>query len=154
MLIVTKNPTQTIEFGRRISRFFKKGDVVALFGSLGTGKTTLVKGIAKGLGIRRTIVNSPSFVLFKEYKTKLPLYHFDFYRIKKAQDSYSVGLEEYLFSDGVCVIEWADRIKRFLPTEFLKIELKLKNTNQRGIRLTGVGHHYKDLIKRYEDFRN
>ena len=148
MQIVTKNSEETVNFGKKISRLFKKGDVVALFGNLGSGKTTLVKGIAKGLGIKQNIINSPSFVLLKEYKGKLPLYHFDFYRINKAQESYSLGLEEYLFGQGICVIEWADRIKRFLPKEYLKIELKFKNIDQRSIRLAGFGRHFRDLIKK------
>jgi len=148
MQLITKGSSETINFGKKIAKRLKKGDIIALFGNLGAGKTTLVKGIAKGLGVKERTVNSPSFVLLKQYKGKLPLYHFDFYRIKKAQEAYSIGLEEFLFSDGISVIEWADRIKTFLPKQYLGIELKFKSENQRKINLCALGKHYKDLIKR------
>jgi tRNA threonylcarbamoyladenosine biosynthesis protein TsaE len=147
MQIITRDSQQTINFGRKLSRFLKKGDIVALYGNLGTGKTTLVKGIAQGLGIKKEKINSPSFILLKKYKGKLILYHFDFYRIQKAQDAYSVGLEEFLFSDGISVIEWADRIEGFLPREYLSIELEFKNTDKRKIKLIGFGRYYRNLIK-------
>ncbi|MFH1655458.1 MAG: tRNA (adenosine(37)-N6)-threonylcarbamoyltransferase complex ATPase subunit type 1 TsaE [Candidatus Omnitrophota bacterium] len=148
MQIITKNAQQTINFGKRIAKLFKKGDVIALFGNLGAGKTTLVKGIAKGFGLSQNSVNSPSFVLLKAYKGKMPLYHFDFYRIKNPDEAHNIGLEEFLFSDGVSVIEWAERIRKFLPEECLHIEFKFINENQRKIKLTGKNKYYKDLIKR------
>ena len=153
MQIITNNSEETIELGRIISRFLQKGDILALFGDLGSGKTTLVKGIAKGLKVKSQIVNSPSFVLLKEYKGKLPVYHFDFYRIKKGEEVYGIGLEEFLFGKGICVIEWADRIRRFLPKEYLRMELKVKDKNKRKIRMIGFGKHYKELVKKYENTR-
>lgn len=153
MYIITKNPKQTIELGKAISDFFQKGDIIALFGNLGSGKTTLVKGIAKGLKVKSQIVNSPSFVLLKEYEGRLPVYHFDFYRINKTEEIYGIGLEEFLFGKGVCVIEWADRIKRFLPKQYLQIELQVKDKNKRKIRMIGFGKRYKELVKKYENTR-
>ena len=148
MQIITKNSSQTIRLGKKIAKLFKKGDIVALIGNLGAGKTTLVKGIAQGLGVKKEKVNSPSFVLLKEYKGKLPLYHFDFYRIKKTKESYDIGLDEFIFGDGVSVIEWADRIKSFLPKDYLGIEFEFKDTNTRKIKLFGLGKHYKKLVKK------
>ncbi|MBM3251656.1 MAG: tRNA (adenosine(37)-N6)-threonylcarbamoyltransferase complex ATPase subunit type 1 TsaE [Candidatus Omnitrophica bacterium] len=148
MQIITKNSQGTIDFGKKIAKVLKKGDIIAFIGNLGAGKTTLIKGIAQGLGVRQNLVSSPSFVLLKTYNGKLPVYHFDFYRIKKAKDSYAIGLDEFLFSDGVSLIEWADRIKKILPQKYLRVGLKSINENQRKIILTGIGKRYKDLIKK------
>jgi len=148
MFVITNNSEETIKLGRKISKFLRQGDVVALFGNLGAGKSTLVKGIARGLGVKEETVCSPSFVLLKAYKTKPPLYHFDFYRIKKLEESYSSGLEEFLFTKGICVIEWADRIKKLLPKEYLRIELKFEDTDKRKIHLNGFGAHYRNLLKK------
>lgn len=153
MQIITANPKQTIGLGKAISGFLQKGDTVALFGNLGSGKTALVKGIAKGLRVKSQIVNSPSFVLLKEYKGRLPLYHFDFYRIKRGEEIYGVGLEEFLFGKGICVIEWADRIREFLPKQYLGIELEFKDKHRRKIRMIGFGKRYKELVKKYENTR-
>lgn len=153
MQTITNSSQETIELGKIISRLLKKGDVLALFGNLGSGKTTLVKGIAKGLKVKHQIVNSPSFVLLKEYKGKLPIYHFDFYRIRKGDEAYSVGLEEFLFGKGICVIEWADRVKRFLPKNYLDIALKFKDKNRRKITINGFGSRYKELVRKYANTR-
>ncbi len=153
MQIITRNPEQTIKLGMAISGFLQKGDTLALFGNLGSGKTTLVKGIAKGLRVKSRVVNSPSFVLMKEYKGRLPLYHFDFYRIEKPEETYGIGLEEFLFGKGVCVIEWADRIRKILPKQYLRIELKFEDKDRRKIRMIGFGKRYKELVKKYENTR-
>lgn len=153
MQIITENPDQTIKLGMAIASFLQKGDTLALFGNLGSGKTTLVKGIAKGLRVKKQAVNSPSFVLLKEYKGRLPLYHFDFYRIEKPEETYGIGLEEFLFGKGVCAIEWADRIKKILPKQHLHIELKFLDKNRRRIRISGFGKRYKELVKKYENTR-
>lgn len=147
MQIITDSPKETINFGKRLAKKLKKGDVLALVGNLGAGKTTLVKGIGQGLGIESKEVNSPSFVLLKKYNSGIPLYHFDFYRIDKAKDSIGIGFEEFIFGDGISVIEWADRVKEFLPTEYLQIGLEFKDSTKRKISLTGLGKRYKDLIK-------
>lgn len=153
MQIITRNPNQTIKLGMAISGLLQKGDILALFGNLGSGKTTLVKGIAKGLRVKSRIVNSPSFVLLKEYGGRLPLYHFDFYRIEKPEETYGIGLEEFLFGKGVCVIEWADRIRRILPKQYLRLNLKFLDKDRRKISMNGFGRRYKELVKKYENTR-
>ena len=136
MLITSKSEKETINFGEKIAKRLKPGDLVALSGDLGAGKTTLVKGIAKGLGVKDyRHVNSPSFVLVKEYKGKIPLYHFDIYRLNKLKDIEDIGYEDYLGRRGVVVIEWARKMGRILPKKYLGITLKIKSQNERKIEI-------------------
>ena len=135
--------------GKKIAKNLQKGDIICLFGELGTGKTVLTKGIANGLGIRARVIISPSFVLIRQYRgVSLPLYHFDLYRLKSQKDILALGYEEYLYDDGITVIEWADRLKNLLPEEFLKIELFIKANTKRLIKFNGFGPHYKELLKK------
>ena len=146
--LISHSERQTLNLGTRIVRFLGRGDVVCLMGALGSGKTILVKGMAKGLGINKDKVISPSFVLIREYlstgKTKLriPLYHLDLYRLKNPKELLNLGYEEYLYGQGICVVEWAERMMGFLPSEFLKIELNIKDKTQRVIKLIAKGKRY------------
>lgn len=113
--ITLKNEEETKEFGLQLGREAQKGDVIALIGDLGTGKTALTKYIAKGLGIEETIT-SPTFTIVQEYHDgRMPLYHFDVYRIGDPDEMFELGYEEYFYGDGVCVIEWADVIEDLIP---------------------------------------
>ena len=110
-------------YGVRLGREARPGQVIALTGDLGAGKTTLTKAIARGLGISET-VTSPTFTIVKEYRSgRLPLFHFDVYRIGDVEEMYELGYEEYFFGDGVCVIEWADLIEELIPEDALKISI-------------------------------
>jgi len=110
-------------YGIRLGREARPGQVIALTGDLGAGKTTLTKAIARGLGISET-VTSPTFTIVKEYRSgRLPLFHFDVYRIGDVEEMYELGYEEYFFGDGVCVIEWADLIEELIPEDALKISI-------------------------------
>ncbi len=125
--------------GERIARRLKSGDIVALSGDLGAGKTTLVKGIAKGLGVKNyRYVNSPSFVLVKEYRGKIPLFHFDIYRLNNLKEIEDIGYEDYLARRGVVVIEWSSKMTRILPKKHFDIALKIKNSNERIISVKGT----------------
>jgi len=136
MVTVTKSEEETIRLGEKIAKRLKAGDFVALSGGLGAGKTTLVKGIAKGLGVKDyRHVNSPSFVLVKEYKGKVPLYHFDIYRLNKLKDIEDIGYEDYLGRRGVVVIEWAGKMERILPKGYLGVSLKIKDPGTRIINI-------------------
>lgn len=147
--IISKGPEETIRLGKRFAALLKKGDVVALTGELGSGKTTLTKGIAKGLGVRRAkYVNSPSFVIIKEYSGRLPLYHFDLYRLDSASDIETTGYEEYFWGNGVCVIEWAEKIADLLPKEYIKIELRFKKENERSIRFIPKGSRHRGITEK------
>lgn len=136
MIVTTRSEEQTIDLGEKIAKRLNPGDLVALSGDLGAGKTTLVKGIAKGLGVKDyRHVNSPSFVLVKEYKGKVPLYHFDIYRLNKLKDIEDIGYEDYLGRRGVVAIEWAGKMGRILPKGYLGINLKIKDPNTRIISI-------------------
>jgi len=152
MKVLSHSPKETIDLGKRLSRWLKKGDVIFLFGDLGSGKTTFVKGLADGLGANRNEINSPSFVLIKEFKARLPLFHFDLYRLKGLEDFFELGFEEYLFSDGVSVIEWAERLKGLALDSYLKVEFSLKGPNQRLINITCKGSRYRNLVKSLSAF--
>lgn len=132
-----KNEKQTEEFGIRVAESLKAGDVLALIGDLGTGKTALTSYIAKGLGITRR-VNSPTFTIVKEYTDgRLPMYHFDVYRVSDPDELFNIGIDEYFFGEGVCIIEWADLIEEILPenTKYIYLEYG-KNEGERVYRCT------------------
>ena len=110
-----KSEYETRQFGEELARTLKPGDVIALIGDLGTGKTTLTKYIARQLATRQAITR-PTFTIICEYKDgRLPLYHFDVYRLNSADEMLELGYEEYFFGDGVCIVEWADKIEELLP---------------------------------------
>ena len=150
--IISKSPTTTVELGKQIGMLMKGGEVLGLIGDLGAGKTTFVKGIARGLGVaNHHPVNSPSFVLLREYEGRVPLYHFDAHRLTGgAADllrlEQEVGLEEYFYGKGVSVMEWADRIETLLPKEYLRIEFRHSKENERIINFYPIGKQYEKLI--------
>lgn len=113
----------TYNIGVMIGKEAKKGEVYALYGSMAMGKTVFSKGFAKGLGIEEN-VNSPTFTIVQEYHSgRLPLYHFDVYRLSSADEMYEVGYTDYFYGDGVCVIEWAELIEELLPGDMIKVEI-------------------------------
>ena len=117
------NETETRALGLKIADALEPGDIVALIGDLGTGKTALTKYIAEGLGVSEEI-SSPTFTIVKEYRSgRLPLYHFDVYRLGSGDELMDTGAEDYLDGDGVCVIEWADIVSDVLPADCLAVRL-------------------------------
>ena len=137
MRYVTKNPEKTFELGYKLGKTLSPGNVVALIGELGSGKTLFTKGIAKVLGVKEyNYVNSPSFVIVKEYKSKkIPLYHFDLYRLKSIHDLETVGYEEYFYSKGISVVEWADKTPDALPEKHITVKFKHLGKNKREISI-------------------
>jgi len=134
--MISKSVEETIEIGQGLAKRLKRGDVVALVGELGSGKTVLTKGIARGLGVKNVrYVNSPTFVIIKEYAAKIPLYHFDLYRLDKSSIIDVENFEEYFYDDGVTVIEWADRIRRLLPKRYIEVRLSVIDENNRKIEI-------------------
>lgn len=129
---IIRNELDTREFGLELGKKLKPGDIIALIGDLGTGKTTLTKSIAEGLGIT-DVITSPTFTIVQEYhQGRLPLYHFDVYRINDIEEMYELGYEEYFFGQGVCVIEWADLIMELIPVESIIINIEYaENENER-----------------------
>lgn len=121
--MLMKNEDDVRRFGRHLGAEAQPGLIIALTGDLGTGKTTLTKAIAEGLGVTETIT-SPTFNIVKEYESgRLPLYHFDVYRIADPDEMYELGYEEYFFGEGVCVVEWAELIEDMIPEEAVRIEM-------------------------------
>ena len=136
-MIATKNYKETILLGERIGRSLKTDDIVALSGCLGAGKTTLIQGIAKGLGVQNW-VTSPTFTLINEFEGKLNLYHIDLYRIENIDDAEDLAIEEYFTKGGVTVIEWAEKIDSILPAETIRIGIKIVSENERSIDIKGI----------------
>lgn len=113
--VLIKNEEETREFALDLAKNLVPGDVLALVGDLGTGKTALTSYIAEGLGIKRR-VNSPTFTIVKEYtEGRLPMYHFDVYRVNDPDELFNIGIDEYFYGEGVCVVEWADLVADILP---------------------------------------
>ena len=148
MNFVSHSVSSTFNIGKRIAGYLNKGDIVCLFGELGSGKTVLTKGIGFGLGVRKNKVISPTFVLIRQYQGRMPLYHFDLYRLGNPGDILGLGYEEFFYDEGVSVIEWADRLKRLLPQEFLKIELCIKGNKERLLKFAAQGSRYKTLLEK------
>lgn len=122
--LTLKNEEETRQFGLDLAENLKAGDVIALIVNLGTGKTALTRYVAEGLGIHERI-SSPTFTIVKEYDSgRLPLYHFDVYRIADPEEMFNIGADEYFFGQGVCVVEWADMIEELLPenTKYIYLE--------------------------------
>lgn len=132
MEFTVKTEEDTINLGKKIGEKLKKGDVVALDGSLAAGKTYLTKGIAKGLGIQEDIT-SPTFTLISEYSGRFNLYHMDVYRLEGVEDFLDLGTEEMLYGDGVCVIEWSKKVKQALPKNTIYIDIMVNYDNSRKI---------------------
>ncbi|MDN3019398.1 tRNA (adenosine(37)-N6)-threonylcarbamoyltransferase complex ATPase subunit type 1 TsaE [Paenibacillus sp. BSR1-1] len=140
----TTNSDETAQFAERLASFLQPGDVIALEGDLGAGKTTFTKGLAKGLDIKKT-VNSPTFTIIKEYNGNLPLYHMDVYRVADAYED--LGFDEYFEGDGVTVVEWAHLIEEQLPSDLLTIYLYHEEQDKRKIVLKPKGKRYEQLCK-------
>ena len=132
MEFTVKTEEDTINLGKKIGEKLKKGDVVALDGSLAAGKNYLTKGIAKGLGIQEDIT-SPTFTLISEYSGCFHLYHMDVYRLEGVEDFLDLGTEEMLYGDGVCVIEWSKKVKQVLPKNTIYIDIMVNDDNSRKI---------------------
>ncbi|REJ73931.1 MAG: tRNA (adenosine(37)-N6)-threonylcarbamoyltransferase complex ATPase subunit type 1 TsaE [Planctomycetota bacterium] len=137
----------TARFGGILADALKPGDVVSLNGPLGAGKTRLVQVVAAALGCRRQMVNSPTFVLIQEYDGRLPLYHVDAYRLKDSDEFLEIGGEELLESDGVCLIEWADRIADVLPRDLLRIEITPTGETEREFKITAAGPRSRTIVE-------
>jgi tRNA threonylcarbamoyladenosine biosynthesis protein TsaE len=145
--ITSHTPQETEQLGSLLGRMLAKGDIIALSGELGTGKTTLVRGIARGIGLKEGEVASPSFTLVNEYEGPLRLFHIDLYRLEDEKELIGIDYEEYLKADGVVVIEWADRIPQAVPHDALWITLRYLNSERREIVLQARGDRYKMMIE-------
>ena len=139
------NVDEIIALGEKIGRLAIPNLVITMNGDLGAGKTTMTKGIAKGLGITK-IVNSPTFTIMKIYEGRMMLYHLDVYRITNPDSDFE--LEEYFENDGLCVIEWAEQIKKLLPDSYININITRISENERELEISLVGNNlkYQEII--------
>jgi len=148
LTIVTEAPDDTLALGRLIARHgLRPSDVIALAGPLGAGKTVFVKGLAEGLGVEKAQpVTSPTFVLLNKYQGRMPLYHFDAYRLRSAAEMFEIGCDEIFFGPGVSVVEWADRVPECLPDERLWIRIEITGPATRRITLTPHGERWAGFV--------
>jgi tRNA threonylcarbamoyladenosine biosynthesis protein TsaE len=135
---ISNSPAETEVVGRRLAKDLAMGSVLALQGELGSGKTLFTKGFVAGMG-SNAAVSSPTFTIVHEYRDgRLPVYHFDFFRVESRRSLARLGLDDYLFGDGVSVIEWADRFPEFIPEQARWILFEIKSENQRAITVQGT----------------
>ena len=143
--VTTHSPEETGRLAKSIAERLSGGEVLALTGELGVGKTHFVKGLAEGLGIDPNIVTSPTFVLINEYDGRLHVYHFDAYRLSDAGELEALGCYEMFAGDGVCVLEWADRVGECLPADHLGIHIEHTGPTEREVTLAGTGLRHQAL---------
>jgi tRNA threonylcarbamoyladenosine biosynthesis protein TsaE len=149
MVFQTNNTSETIRIGKRLGGLLQPGDVVALVGDLGTGKTQFIKGLAEGVGVgKAAYVSSPSFTLINEYTGRIPFYHIDLFRLESEKEAEGLGLEEYVRGNGITAIEWADKVSSLLPEELLWVKIQYTGEHSRTIEMTPKGKHYEQLIIR------
>jgi len=144
--LISHSPEQTQHLGDQLGKLAQVGDLFLLIGNLGSGKTCLTQGIGWGLGIKEYAF-SPSFVIAREYHGRLPLYHIDLYRLDHIEEIVDLGLDEYLYGDGVCAIEWAEKGIEVLPQENLLIRLSHVSDTERSLSLEATGERYSQLLK-------
>jgi len=148
MIREVMSPDETIAFGLALGRVLKAGDVISLSGDLGAGKTYLTKGIAQGLSIWE-VVTSPTYTIMQIYDADLPLYHFDLYRLERAEELQELGFDEYIYGQGVSVIEWAEKFPEILPNAYLAINISYIGDagSGRKIELKALGERYHQRLE-------
>ena len=138
--ILSGSVSETLDLGDRIGQAIKPGQVIALAGGLGSGKTHLVKGIARGAGVpNQHLVNSPTFVLVNEYDGRIHLYHLDVYRLRGSDDLDAIGFDEMIASGGAVIVEWADRVAENLPADHLRVDIQITGETDRSFTLRATG---------------
>lgn len=139
---------ETEALGRRLGRLLFPGAVIALVGQLGAGKTRLVRAVAEGLDVvNPDIVTSPTFVLIQEYQARLPIYHFDAYRLNDEREFADLGVHEYFDGAGVCLVEWADKVEGLLPVERLVVRIGIAGAESRRLEIEAHGARYAALLQ-------
>lgn len=146
--LILSSPGETESFGYTIGRLLRGGEVLALIGELGVGKTTLVRGIVAGLGIPAASVTSPTYLIAHEYQGRVPVIHIDLYRLQRPEEIESIGLSDYLTDDATVAIEWADRFPRLLPEDRLEVTLAHRTRTTRRVRVEARGSRSRLLFAR------
>jgi len=138
----------TIDLGSKIARCLKKGDILCLYGELGSGKTTFTKGVAKALKVDEKKVTSPTFVLLNVHKGRLPLFHFDLYRIDNPADMLTIGYEEFFFGNGISVVEWSEKLGELKPKDAVTIRFKNCGRDTRSISICQRNARGREIVKK------
>jgi len=149
--IDSASEAETDHLGAMLASVIEPGLVIGLIGQLGAGKTRLVRATATALGADPTSVNSPTFVLIQEYDSRIPVYHFDTYRLRDVSAFADLGVEEYFGGDGVCFVEWADRVESVLPRDRLQIEVTVVGPSARRLRITATGRYSQKVLSRLDN---
>jgi tRNA threonylcarbamoyladenosine biosynthesis protein TsaE len=148
--LITHSPEETQELGKSIGKLALPGDIYLLTGQLGAGKTCLTQGIAWGLDIHEYTL-SPTFVIMRELYGRLPLYHIDFYRLDNIAEISDLGLDDYLYGDGICVIEWAEKGQAVLPDEHLAIHISYSSDTERSFEIKPEGKRYVKMMTQLKE---
>jgi tRNA threonylcarbamoyladenosine biosynthesis protein TsaE len=146
---ISQSQEQTLLAGEHLGTVCEGGEVIWLSGPLGSGKTVVAQGIARGLGVAAT-VTSPTFTILKEYRGRLALHHFDFYRLEGQERDAEAEFAEYRRPDAVCVVEWAEHAPAFIPDEHLRISLRFVSQSKRAVQMVPRGEYYEALVRRFQ----
>jgi tRNA threonylcarbamoyladenosine biosynthesis protein TsaE len=147
---ISHSEAQTRRLGARLAAWLEPGDVLALMGDLGSGKTRWIQGVCLGLAVSDPVI-SPTFTLVNEYQGRLPVYHVDLYRLADITEVATFGLEDYLYGSGVSLIEWADRAKTLLPAEYLDVELYHLEETKRRVVLRPHGQRFAAILQAFKE---
>jgi len=153
LILETASPRETKAWARRLASLLKGGELIALVGDLGAGKTCFIKGLGRGLQLREEQILSPTFTMIQEHRGRLPLYHIDLYRLERVGLD-DLGLREYLFSEGVAAVEWYDRLSEGEAIERLAIQIRFAAANRRTIEIVGIGAPYRAMVERLRSRQN
>ena len=153
LTIITKSPEETKNLGKKVGKLAKLGDLLAFYGELGAGKTCFIQGISRGLKVK-DYVTSPTFTIINEYQGKIPIFHFDLFRLNNAEEILELSYQEYFYGEGLTVIEWAEKIEQFLPKEHLKIDIKFKDRYQRTISFIPQGDRFNNFLEELSRIEN
>ncbi|MBR1842606.1 MAG: tRNA (adenosine(37)-N6)-threonylcarbamoyltransferase complex ATPase subunit type 1 TsaE [Oscillospiraceae bacterium] len=137
MTYFTKSEAETSALGAELASRLAPGAVIAMYGDLGAGKTAFTRGLASGLGLKSR-VSSPTFTIVNEYLGRIPLFHFDMYRLKDADELFEIGWEDYLARGGVCVVEWSENVEGAFPPETIVVKIEKTGENERSIEIEGI----------------
>jgi len=147
--LVSANPEETHRLGEKLGRLARPGDILLLTGQLGAGKTCLTQGVAWGLGYKG-YATSPTFVVVNQYQGRLAMYHIDLYRIDTLAEVVDLGLDDYLYGDGMCVVEWADKALEAFPAEHLLVEMGFISDTSRSVVFKPSGDRYRTLLSQFD----
>ena len=146
--VFSGSPRQTMSWGSKLGKLLEGGEIIALIGELGAGKTCFVRGVTRGLEVRKDAwIRSPSFTLINEYHGRLPVYHIDLYRIETRAQVQGLNLREYLYSDGVSLIEWFENLPADEVDEYLELRIAYANGNRRQLTFSPYGERYKEIVE-------